>query len=441
MRTTRLALSLAVVAGVSAAVPAAMGAQAADVVAAAAPCLDQGIPGTFEEQLVDRAQPITLIQQAGLAGQEPSFAKELCATTSVAGAKRVISSRASALWSIAVKRAQGTIRSGLLSAGDDRPLYWTRLQLTRDVRRFAPSFAITAAERDAMIVDLDRRSRGQDDLRFSARRAGVKRVLISGFDPFQLTSNIDNGNPSGAGALSLDGRTLRTAKGLVEFQAFLLPVRWADFERGDQERALRPLLKQVDMFATISQGRPGQFDLEVTNGAWRAGDWDNLHSCYTGRIPIAAGTPTVTPQPEWTGSTLPFTAMAAVKGDYFMNVNHNVTVIPAPTPVLPPITECATGVQSLVTGAGVDKADGPAPTDSARGGGGGAYLSNESAYRATLLRDALGLKKLPGGHIHTPVLDGIEANSRQVSNANYEGRRDAIVAQLQRILLAGAASL
>jgi hypothetical protein len=56
-------------------------------------------------------------------------------------------------------------------------------------------------------------------------------------------------------------------------------------------------------------------------------------------------------------------------------------------------------------------ADSPTPplaTDCARQGGGGDYLSNESAYRNTLLRDTYGLK-IPAGHIHTPVMTRFSA--------------------------------
>ena len=52
----------------------------------------------------------------------------------------------------------------------------------------------------------------------------------------------------------------------------------------------------------------------------------------------------------------------------------------------------------------VERPDGPTEGSQAREGGGGDYLSNEIAYRATLLRDRLGLK-IPGGHVHTPVLE------------------------------------
>ena len=56
-----------------------------------------------------------------------------------------------------------------------------------------------------------------------------------------------------------------------------------------------------------------------------------------------------------------------------MNVNVNTFEFPPPTPPTPPLA-----------------------TDCARSGGGGDYLSNESAYRNTLLRDTFGLRIPPG---------------------------------------------
>src|SRR5699024_5679425 len=49
----------------------------------------------------------------------------------------------------------------------------------------------------------------------------------------------------------------------------------------------------------------------------------------------------------------------------------------------------------------VERADGPTAGSASRRGGGGDYLSNEIAYRNTLLRDRAG-RHIPAGHIHLP---------------------------------------
>ena len=85
--------------------------------------------------------------------------------------------------------------------------------------------------------------------------------------------------------------------------------------------------------------------------------------------------------------------------------------------------------------------DGPTEGSQARSGGGGNYLSNEIAYRATLLRDAVSLD-VPGGHIHTPVLQGLSSTDRdELTNAEFEANRAAINAQIRALVLVVAGSV
>ncbi len=76
-------------------------------------------------------------------------------------------------------------------------------------------------------------------------------------------------------------------------------------------------------------------------------------------------------------------------------------------------------------------------------GGGGDYLSNESAYRNTLLRDVFGLD-IPAGHIHVPVLNnflggtpttaGGARDDSAISDTRFEAYRTAIVAQGEKLV-------
>lgn len=401
--------------------------------ARAAGCLATTV-GTAEEQLVDRPQPQALITRGGFADRAPAFVSDLCAAADLAGARSVVRTHAASLWRLAVDRAQARVTVGDLSAGDDRPLYWTRLQLTRAVRQYTPSFALPAADRTALIADLDRISRGQADIAFPSDRS-IKRVVVSGFDPFGLTTKVTNGNPSGASALALDGTTISTASGPAVVEAFLLPVRWRDFTDGMVEAAFSPYLPEVDLFATTSQGGPGRFDLEVHNGAWRGGKPDNEGACYLGHAPVA-----VSPQPEWTRSTLPFAAMTAGAGAFPVSARHSVYYLPG-TGVAPPdvpVTSCEPVTNAYAQGL---PSTGPPSGSLAREGGGGSYLSNEVAYRATLLRDVLGLPDLPGGHIHTPVLAGLGDPATEITNPTFEANREAISGQLRQLLVAAVGSL
>ncbi|MGK5559169.1 pyroglutamyl peptidase, partial [Actinomadura kijaniata] len=194
---------------------------------------------------------------------------------------------------------------------------------------------------------------------------------------------------------------------------------WRDFTDGMVERALRPHLPRVDLFTTVSQGRPDRFDVERFNGAWRGGFPDNERASSTGLVPVRG------PQPQWTVTTLPYRAMVgAGTGPFQVIDNTQVTEIPAG------------GTAEVV------RPDGPTPGSTARAGAGGNYLSNEIAYRATLLRDRLGLTRLPGGHLHTPVLrfgDGnTDPGTGTVTDPQFEHNRRTIITQARALITAAA---
>jgi pyrrolidone-carboxylate peptidase len=321
-----------------------------------------------------------------------------------------------------VDRAQGRgPAGGDLSRDDDRPLYWARLGMTREVRQWEPDFGLTDAQRAHLLDDLERNSRGENAIRYPHGQ-GVKRILVTGFDPFTLDRDVRISNPSGATALALDGTTIQTADGPARVETAVFPVRWQDFADGTVERTLRPYLPHVDLFTTISQGRVGRFDVERTNGAWRGGYPDNLNLSVTGTVPVSDPAS----QPQWTSTTLPYQAIVAANtGRFPVYDNTSVTEIPAG------------GTDPVV------RADGPTPGSTARAGGGGNYLSNEIAYRATLLRDRLGLHgSLPGGHVHTPVLEFGAGNTDPatgtVTDSEFVQNRLDIIAQVRAILTVAA---
>ncbi|MFJ9107650.1 pyroglutamyl peptidase [Streptomyces sp. NPDC102283] len=371
---------------------------------------------TVEEQRLDRAAPREILRRSGFDALAPRFERALRGSGGYAQAGRTVTRHASALWRRAVDRAQGRgPATGDLSRGDDRPLYWARLALSRELRSWTPRFELTGEQRRALHTALETSSRGQDDIRFPGHR--VKRVLVTGFDPFTLDRDTRIGNPSGASALALDGTLVRTADGPARIETVVFPVRWADFAEGAVERVLARQLPRLDLFTTVSQGRQGRFDVERANGAWRGGFPDNENASSTGTVPVDdLGT-----QPQWTTTTLPYGRLTtADTGRFPVYDNTEVTEIPAG------------GTQP------VTRPEGPTPGSVARAGGGGDYLSNEIAYRATLLRDRLGLPQLPGGHLHTPVLQfGAEnTNPRTgvVTDPDFERNRSDIVGQVRELV-------
>ncbi|MEO3973282.1 pyroglutamyl peptidase [Streptomyces sp. CAU 1734] len=385
---------------------------------------------TVEEARLDRAVPREILRRSGFDTAAPRFAGALAGAGSYRQAEKAVARHGSALWERAVDRAQGRgPLVGDLTRDDDRPLYWARLAMTREVRQWQPGFGLTDAQRARLLDRLERSSRGQDSLDFTGRdrrserggadslgRGEVKRILMTGFDPFTLDRDIRISNPSGATALALDGTWIRTADGPARIEAAVFPVRWQDFADGSVERTLRKRLPKADLFTTVSQGRPGRIDIERTNGAWRGGFPDNDNISRTETVPVSDPAT----QPQWTSSTLPAAAIvAAPTGRFPVYDNTSVTEIPAggTTPVVAP--------------------GGPTPGSTARQGGGGNYLSNEIAYRATLLRDRLGLT-IPGGHVHTPVLEFGPGNTAEITDPVFVRNRLDIIAQVREIIRVSA---
>ncbi|MFI6081141.1 pyroglutamyl peptidase [Streptomyces sp. NPDC051217] len=417
VRPARLGLVLLASAALVAVAPPP-GATAAGP-AAAAPAV------TVEERRLDGAVPRQILDDSGFDQVAPEFAKSLRGAGSYAQAERAAVRHGERLWQRAVDRAQGRgPAGGELSRDDDRPLYWARLAMTRELRAWHADSGLSEAAGVRLLERLESASRGQDSMAFgggdrareSDRAKGVKRIVVTGFDPFTLDRDIRISNPSGAVALALDGTVIRTADGPARVETAVFPVRWGDFADGTVERALRRTLPRADLFVTVSQGRVGRIDVERYNGAWRGGFGDNENLSETGLVPVKDPAT----QPQWTRTTLPYAdIVAAGTGRFPVYDNTSVTEIPAggTAPVVRP--------------------DGPTSGSAARAGGGGDYLSNEIAYRATLLRDRLGLE-IPGGHVHTPVLEFGPGNTDPatgtVSDPVFVQNRLDITAQLRTIV-------
>ncbi|CAL9340230.1 Pyrrolidone-carboxylate peptidase [Nocardiopsis dassonvillei] len=326
----------------------------------------------------DRARldvPRRILERSGFGAAVPLFTADLNDAADPEAARQAVTAHASRLWTEAARTDVGTV--------DDRPLYWARLLLAARLRTWRPPFDLTDRDRTALLHLLETASRGITELHFPPGEH-LLRIAVTGFDPFHLDRDPACANPSGAAALDLNGWTFPVAGRTAVVRTAVFPVRWADFDAGLVEQALGRVHGQADAVLTLSRGRPDRFDLEVWNGVWRGGGTDNLGVARTGRaLPEDA--------PEWTRSTLPLQEIAdSVDGPVV--VNTEVTEIPAGAtePVVRP--------------------DGPTPGSAARSGGGGDYLSNEIAYRNTLLRDRAG-SSAPAGHVHLPRTGSVDEHA------------------------------
>ena len=421
-----------------------------------------------------------MIEGGGFERFGPGLVQSLCRTRSLTAAQRLAERQGRALWRQAVRRAQSTGEvAGSLPASDDRPLYWTRLQATAALRQWQPRFAISIDERDALITRFDRAARGMSSIRF---RPGPRftRVLVSGFDPYTLDggqtgtaqdtvgNNIRHGNPSGAAALALDGTTYRTRGGKRQvIQAYTLPVNYTEFAAGYLEDTVGPHMdtrprRRLDASITVSQAVDSEFRLEQWNARY--------HGDYPGNdlslpCPAVDGTPqlavdnpgcnTAVPRrwggtlgfelrrpPQWTTASLPVGAMiradtgAAVPrppGDEWPDESVAFGVLwHTSLTEFPDCTSTRTVTRNTPVPVDYPPAQPPTPPSEdscSYQGGGGNYLSNESAYRNTLLRDRFGLD-IPAGHIHTPDMQHFDDGNRfGVSDDTFDAWRTSIVAQ------------
>ncbi|MFF9056143.1 pyroglutamyl peptidase [Streptomyces erythrochromogenes] len=390
---------------------------AADGAAACRP--PSSVPLDAEQSRLADPRTTALVERAGFGDFVRRFPAALCTTRSRAEAERLLDSWGQALWQASVRRAQSQRPGGDLAPGDDRPLYWARLGMTATLARWQPEFP---ADKAALRSRFEDASRGLTDNAFRTA-PGVRRIFISGFDPFGLDAEIRRANPSGSAALQLNGRRITLADGTpAEIRAVVLPVRYADFDAGMVERAFAPHLAAgpapADIITTVSQGYPGIFTLEDWAGRARSADPypDNARALSGGTRERPVTAPGLGPGPEFIRTTLPAGAVtAAVQSPYPVLLNSDVTEIPAGAT------------------APVDRTDGPTPGSRAVAGGGGGYLSNEVAYRSNRLRAELA-PHLPGGHLHTPVLTGLPADPQLLTGPEFERNESAITAEVRAVL-------
>jgi len=297
--------------------------------------------------------------------------------------RRVVDIHANELWQKAVS-AYSTHNDF-----DDRPLYWARLQMTRDLRLSKVFKTLNSKQQEKLLWQLELLSRGQKDIHFD--KSSNKKILLTGFDPFFLDRNINQSNPSGVVAMALDGRVITYNGITVEIETLIVPVRFEDFDKGMIEELLTPYFKNksVDMVITVSMGRD-DFDLERFPGRRRSAKAPGNLNIFTGATAENPLVPRLKNHqlegPEFVEFSLPSSLMLKANGDFNINDNHKVMTL---NKTFSPDTLSELSEQVSVQGSG------------------GGYLSNEISYRSLLLRDKYN-PTLPVGHIHTPRFKGFD---------------------------------
>ena len=163
----------------------------------------------------------------------------------------LVEQKAQELWQTAVQSAQ----TNNFENPDDRPLYWARLRMglalkSHGLFKVGTDYTFTNDARNVVIKSgsslhtvnllLEKHSRNYEGVNF---QTGLKRILVTGFDPFILdessvilnsktNTNIKQSNPSGANALALHGRIIKDdmCQDYAQIQVMMFPVRYADFD-------------------------------------------------------------------------------------------------------------------------------------------------------------------------------------------------------------------
>jgi Domain of unknown function (DUF4157)/L,D-transpeptidase catalytic domain len=377
---------------------------------------------TTEEQQVPAAQAAGFLT-ASASATASAFTAALNRTRSEAVAARVVQQAGERLWQAATALAQG---GG--AGADDRQLYWTRLMLTTALRQWDPSWVPDA---DALrrlharlLSLLEQTSRGMTTSAFPTGQPDVKRILISGFDPFGFPNpggDIRQSNLSGAAALALDGQTLVQGSVSARVESVVYPVRYADFNEGIVENFLRPHLtgpQSPQLVVSISQGG-SQFELEEWAGRRRSTDIfrENLGLVSGGTPTHPIEPPGLASGPEFLRHNVPAAMLGAMRGAV-----GRTAAIPAETTVLD-LPTGATQPRRLPAGPT------PHPGLAVEGSGGG-FLSNEIFYRNSLLRTQTG-SSVPMIHLHTTMLAPGAADA--VRNALIDKIREILRATLPHL--------
>lgn len=300
--------------------------------------------------------------------------------------KARVETDAKKLWETAVK----VVQEGDL---DDRPLYWARNKMQVRLKRnalfandidFETSIVKKDSELDKIIQLFEEKSRNYTDIDFS-KAGNKKKVLITGFDPFQLNPDpnfntsmgVDSANtfnPSGIIALFLN-KNQELLNQNIYIQTCIFPVRYEDFDNECVENVISKYFHDVDAIMTTSlNGGNNWFDVEADAISYRGGFHDNM--CIGGQD----------------YSQYDYNSTRFIPD---INNQHNETTLPS-TKIFG--VNLSISINNLIVRFDISK------LNSLKEGGGGNYLSNEIMFRATKIR---GSSIKPVGHLHLANLGTI----------------------------------
>jgi pyrrolidone-carboxylate peptidase len=271
---------------------------------------------------------------------------------------------------------------------DDRPLYWSRLQMMAALK--GNGYVLAHTSDGAELVQLfEKRSRGLSTVDFTQQAAsGKKKVLLAGFDPFDLGYDIWNSNPSGIVSLDLHGKPLTGPEnGVVGFiQAVIFPMRYRDFNNGMVEEFFEQYLytNAVDLIITMGMNDSrGSFDIDRFAARHRAPKKDNDDKAGLGTVGTGTGwnefyESELSINDTMSGETVGDPSQVLFYDQSYRSREEDGDEHSMAHPADDPTKNLATPIPGLTLGNIIGNSE---------AGSAGNYLTNELFYRVARLRD------------------------------------------------------
>ncbi len=326
----------------------------------------------------------------------------------------LVQARAQSLWAMATTAADAPG----LKPYDDRQLYWARLHARNAIREHA-TLRLQFGRRKQLMQLFEEYSRGFRSISYTAAPVGAVKILVVGFDPFDITNNEQRSNPSGSIALYLDGKVLTKGAKQGYVQSIIFPVRYGDFDAGLVERMIKPYMSgidKVDMIVTCSMDIVNYFNIDRFASKFRDPDSTDNES-KKGNIPkyykiLNDGRIVKTSKnglPEFIETTLPFDNMNDTVGNTRpLNSTNQIAVFNQTWVGRLPNGSTTRNVFSwdpdTLTYNPANAEVPPAVNVRATEGSGGTYLSNEIFYRVSLMRTTVLNSVAKTGHLHVPQI-------------------------------------
>ncbi|MEM0995455.1 MAG: S8 family serine peptidase [Bacteroidota bacterium] len=216
-----------------------------------------------------------------------NFAAAISGIANAAGAEGSFHAPIDTHGAAILTRARALAKDSSRAYVDDRMLYWARIAMVVELKDH-PFCKVALSARNRLVNRLERISRGLDGTTF-AGAGGAKKVLVAGFDPYELSphdglENPYNASPSAAAALALHGETLSDGGGNNAYvQGVILPMRYRDFGEGPGvvEGIFEPHMdgvaaaEKADLILNLATGDPFVFGVERFASRYRGGKKDN----------------------------------------------------------------------------------------------------------------------------------------------------------------------